>query len=76
MDVVMDRVTAVETAAARQLLDDTLSVVVYDLTTIRILGEEQVKCPLLGSSQPRPVARTGCGAARATSVHHAKLAMA
>ena len=41
MDALMDRVEAVEAAVARQLrplLDDALSVVFYDLTTIRISG--------------------------------------
>lgn len=41
MDALMDRVEAVEKAVAAQLrplLDDTLSVVFYDLTTIRISG--------------------------------------
>lgn len=41
MDALMDRVDAVEAAIAQQLrplLDETLSVVFYDLTTIRISG--------------------------------------
>ncbi|MEB2316838.1 MAG: IS1634 family transposase [Xanthomonadaceae bacterium] len=42
MDALMDRVDAVEAAVARQLrplLDQSLSVVFYDLTTVRIHGE-------------------------------------
>jgi hypothetical protein len=45
MDALMDRVAAVEAAVAgqlRPLLDQTLSVVFYDLTTIRIHGEGKV----------------------------------
>jgi len=45
MDALMDRVAAVEAAVARQLrplLDDALSVVFYDLTTIRISGRGAV----------------------------------
>lgn len=46
MDALMDRAAEVETAVAKQLrplLDDTLSVVFYDLTTIRIHGGSQVQ---------------------------------
>ncbi|HEX7348506.1 MAG TPA: IS1634 family transposase [Rhodanobacteraceae bacterium] len=46
MDALMDRVAEVEAAVAKQmrpLLDDTLSVMFYDLTTIRIHGAGQVK---------------------------------
>lgn len=42
MDALMDRVDAVEAAVAKQLrplLDQSLSVVFYDLTTVRIHGE-------------------------------------
>ena len=45
MDALMDRIEPVERAVAAQLrplLDDTLSVVFYDLTTIRIHGTGQV----------------------------------
>ena len=45
MDALMDRVDDVEAAVAKQLrplLDDELSVVFYDLTTIRISGTGQV----------------------------------
>lgn len=45
MDALMDRAAAVEDAVARQLrplLDDELSVVFYDLTTVRIHGESRV----------------------------------
>ncbi len=42
MAVGMNRVTGVETAAVRQLLDDTLPAF-YDLTTIRIQGGGRVK---------------------------------
>lgn len=45
MDALMDRIEPVESAVARQLrplLDDTLSVVFYDLTTIRIHGTGKV----------------------------------
>ncbi|MGB4859693.1 MAG: IS1634 family transposase, partial [Dokdonella sp.] len=45
MDALMDRVNAVEAAIAQQLrplLDETLSVVFYDLTTIRISGSSVV----------------------------------
>ncbi len=45
MDALMDRADAVETAVAKQLrplFDDTLSVVFYDLTTIRISGSGEV----------------------------------
>ena len=45
MDALMERVEAVEAAVARQLrplLDDALSVVFYDLTTIRISGRGTV----------------------------------
>lgn len=45
MDALMDRVTDVEAAVAAQLrplLDDELSVVFYDLTTIRISGSGEV----------------------------------
>lgn len=42
MDVGIDRVTEVKTAAVRQLLDDTLPVF-YDLATIRIQGGGRVK---------------------------------
>lgn len=46
MDALMDRIEPVERAVAAQLrplLDDTLSVVFYDLTTIRIHGTGKVK---------------------------------
>ncbi|MDQ3525481.1 MAG: IS1634 family transposase [Chloroflexota bacterium] len=46
MDALMDRVDDVESAVAAQLrplLDDELSVVFYDLTTIRIHGEHEVE---------------------------------
>lgn len=45
MDALMDRIEPVERAVAAQLrplLDDTLSVVFYDLTTIRIHGTSKV----------------------------------
>lgn len=45
MDALIDRVDAVETAVAKQLrplLDQSLSIVFYDLTTVRIHGEGQV----------------------------------
>lgn len=45
MDALMDRITDVETAVMKQmrpLLDENLSVVFYDLTTIRIHGQGQV----------------------------------
>ena len=41
MDALMDRAGAVEDAVAKQLrplLDDEMSVVFYDLTTVRISG--------------------------------------
>lgn len=47
LDVVMNWVTGVDTAADRQLLDDTPSMF-YALATIRIQGERRVKEDLRG----------------------------